>query len=82
MLGEREGNFGKFDTVHAVRHSEAVLTVMVAICSHGVHFLEKLQLQVRSLEHNRTAAESVVFATRSVRRVRSAGVSDRRAGAG
>lgn len=43
MLGQCEGDLGKFDTVHAVRHSEAMLTKLVAICSHGVHFLEKVQ---------------------------------------
>ena len=53
-----KSNFGKLYAVHAVRHSEAVLTVMVAICSHGVHFLEKVQVQVRSLEHNRTVTRN------------------------
>lgn len=43
MFGQCKGNLGKFDTVHAVRHSEAMLTKMVTICSHGVHFLEKVQ---------------------------------------
>lgn len=75
VLCQGKSNFGKFYAVHAVRHSEAVLTVMVAICSHGVHFLEKVQVQVRSLEHNRTVTEIVVFEPRMPRRVRSVGVS-------
>lgn len=76
MLCQGKSNFGKLYAVHAVRHSEAVLTVMVAICSHGVHFLEKVQVQVRSLEHNRTVTEIVVFEPRRSRRVRSVGVSE------
>ncbi len=76
MLCQGKSNFGKLYAVHAVRHSEAVLTVMVAICSHGVHFLEKVQVQVRSLEHNRTVTEIVVFEPRTRRRVRSVGVSE------
>lgn len=75
VLCQGKSNFGKLYAVHAVRHSEAVLTVMVAICSHGVHFLEKVQVQVRSLEHNRTVTEIVVFEPRMPRRVRSVGVS-------
>ncbi|ERB52434.1 hypothetical protein N806_14775 [Rhodococcus sp. P27] len=75
VLCQGKSNFGKLYAVHAVRHSEAVLTVMVAICSHGVHFLEKVQVQVRSLEHNRTVTEIVVFEPRTPRRVRSVGVS-------
>lgn len=43
MFREGESDLGIFYAVHAVRHSEAVLTEMVAICSHGVHFLEKVQ---------------------------------------
>ena len=76
VLCQGKSNFGKLYAVHAVRHSEAVLTVMVAICSHGVHFLEKVQVQVRSLEHNRTVTEIVVFEPRTSRRVRSVGVSE------
>ncbi|GEM_PF-12037 len=76
VLCQGKSNFGKLYAVHAVRHSEAVLTVMVAICSHGVHFLEKVQVQVRSLEHNRTVTEIVVFEPRTPRRVRSVGVSE------